>query len=79
MCWERDPPYLALQWIDNKVVLLLTTTENAYDRVQVSRKAKTAGEWSTKVALQPQAVATYNKYMNAVDRSDQICHQQCIM
>lgn len=52
--------------------MLLTTTENANDRVQVSRKAKTAGVWSTKVALQPQAVATYNKYMNAVDRSDQI-------
>ena len=33
---------------------------------------KTAGVWSTKVVPQPQAIGTYNKYMNAVDTSDQI-------
>ena len=72
MCWERDAPCLALQWIDNKVVSLLTTIDNANDRVQVDRKTKTAGEWSTKVVYQPKTVSNYNKYMNAVDRSDQI-------
>ena len=29
MPWERDTPCLALQWIDNKVVPLLTTIDNA--------------------------------------------------
>ena len=72
MRWERDPPCLALQWVDNKVVSLLTTTDNANDRVQVNRKTKTGGEWNTKVVCQPQAVSNYNKFMNAVDRSDQI-------
>ena len=72
MHWERDPPILALQWLDNKVVSMLTTIENANDRVQVNRKTKTAGVWSTKVVPQPQAIATYNQYMNAVDRSDQV-------
>ena len=72
MRWERDPPVLALQWFDNKVVSMLTTIENANDSLQVKRKTKTAGIWSTKVVQQPQAIATYNKYMNAVDRSDQI-------
>ena len=72
MRWERDPPVLALQWLDNKVVSMLTTIENANDSLQVKRKTKTAGVWSTKVVQQPQAIATYNKYMNAVDRSDQI-------
>jgi len=61
-----------LQWVDNKVVSLLTTIDNANDKVQVNRKSKTAGVWSTKVVHQPKTVSNYNKYMNAVDRSDQI-------
>ena len=72
MRWHRDPPCLALQWVDNKVVSMLTTIDNANDRVQVSRKSKTAGVWSTKVVPQPKTISNYNKYMNAVDRSDQI-------
>ena len=72
MRWERDAPCLALQWIDNKVVSLLTTIDNANDRIQVNRKSKNAGVWSTKVVYQPKTVTNYNKYMNAVDRSDQI-------
>ena len=66
------PPCLALQWIDNKVVSLLTTIDNANDRIQVNRKSKTAGQWSTKAVYQPTTISNYNKYMNAVDRSDQI-------
>lgn len=50
---------------------MLTTIDNANDRVQVSRKSKTAGVWSTKVVPQPQTISNSNKYMNAVDRSDQ--------
>ena len=72
MHWERDAPCLALQWIDNKVVSLLTTIDNANDRIQVNRKSKTAGQWSTKAVYQPKTISNYNKYMNAVDRSDQI-------
>ena len=58
--------------MDNKVVSMLTTIDNANDSVHVSRKSKTAGVWSTKVVPQPQTISNYNKYMNAVDRSDQI-------
>ena len=72
MRWERDPPCLALQWIDNKVVSVLTTIDSANDHIQVNRKTKTAGVWSTKVVKQPKTISNYNKYMNAVDRSDQI-------
>lgn len=72
MRWERDPPVLALQWLDNKVVSMLRTIENANDSVQVKQKKKTAGVWSAQVVRQLKAIATYNKYMNAVDRSDQI-------
>lgn len=51
---------------------MLSTIENANDSIQVKQKTKTAGVWSTNVIQQPKAIATYNKYMNAVDRSDQI-------
>lgn len=70
--WERDPPILALQWLDNKVVSMLSTIENANDHVQVERKSRTDGQWRAIAVTQPQAIASYNQYMNAVDRSDQI-------
>ena len=57
MRWERVAPCLASQWIDNKVVSLVTTIDNANDRVQVNRKTKTAGVWSTKVVDQPKAIS----------------------
>lgn len=69
---EGDPPCLALQWVDNKVISVLTTIDNANDHGQVIRKTTTAGVWSTKVVLQPKAVANCNKNMYAVDQSDQI-------
>ena len=72
MRWERDVLCLALQWIDNQVVSVLTTIYNANDRVQVDRKLKTAGIWSTKVVYQSKAISNHNRYTNAVDRSDQI-------
>jgi len=72
MRWERDPPCLVLQWVDNKVVSMITTVGNANDQVQVNRKTRTGDVWRTNVVPQPQTFATYNKYMNVADRSDQI-------
>ena len=72
MRWERDPPCLALQWVDHKVGSVLTTIYNANDHVQVTRRVRTAGVWSTKDVPQPQTISNYNQYMNGVDRSDQI-------
>ena len=72
MRWERDPPCLVLQWVDNKVVSMITTVGNANDHIRVDRKTKEGNVWSKKSVQQPQTFQTYNKYMNAVDRSDQI-------
>ena len=73
MRWERDPPVLALQWVDNKVVSLICTASNANDQVQVNRKKKEGGVWVINNQVQqPLAFKAYNRYMNAVDRSDQI-------
>ena len=72
MRWDRVPPCLALQWLDNKVVSMLTTIGNANDYVLVNRKAKMANVWRVMQVQQPQTINTYNQYMNAVDRSDQI-------
>ena len=71
--WGRDPPCLALQWLDSKVVSMLTTIDNANVKKQATRTAKTAtGGWTIMDIPQPGVIANYNKYMNAVDRSDQI-------
>ena len=72
MRWERDPPILALQWVDNKVVSMVTTAGNANETTQVNRKRKAGGTWSATNVQQPQVFQMYNQYMNAVDRSDQI-------
>ena len=72
MRWQRDPPCLVLQWVDNKVVSMISTSGNANDSVQINRKIKSGGVWSSLEVPQPQVFAMYNQYMNAVDRSDQI-------
>ena len=41
--WGRDPPCLALQWLDNKVVSMLTTIDSANVKKQVTRNIKTPG------------------------------------
>ncbi|XP_015774285.1 PREDICTED: piggyBac transposable element-derived protein 4-like [Acropora digitifera] len=71
--WGRDGPCLAVQWLDNKVVSVLTTIDNANVETQATRKCRNAqGKWTTKDIPQPGVISNYNKYMNAVDRSDQI-------
>ena len=72
MRWERVPPVLTVQWIDNKVVSLITTSGKANETVQVNRKTRNGGVWSTKVVSQPKVFQTYNRHMNAVDRADQV-------
>ncbi|XP_015754181.1 PREDICTED: piggyBac transposable element-derived protein 4-like [Acropora digitifera] len=82
--WGRDPPCLALQWLDNKVVSMLTTIDNANVKKQVTRNMKNpGGGWTNNNVPQPGVIANYNKYMNAVDRSDQILatnniHRKCV-
>ena len=56
MRWERDNPCLALQWIDNKVVSVLTTIDNANDKVSVVRKSKVANVWKEIIVQQPEAI-----------------------
>lgn len=69
---ERDSPVLALQWVDNKVVSMISIAANASDTVQDNHKRKTAGVWNKNEVTQPQVFQTYNRCMNAVDRGNQI-------
>ena len=72
MRWKREGQCLALQWVDNKVVTMLSTIDNANDFVSVDRKKKVDGKWETLSVRKPFTIERYNKYMNAVDRSDQL-------
>ena len=70
MHWERDPPCLALQWVDNKAVSIVTTLDSANDKVSAIRKSKTGNVWKDITVHQPKAIGRYNKYLNGVDHSD---------
>ena len=79
MRWERVPPVLVVQWVDNKPVSLLTTIDNANDSVQVKRNKVPNGVWTAVNVLQPKVISTYTTYMNAVDRSDQVLNVESIV
>ena len=73
MRWESDPPVLASQWLNNKVVSIVSPFAKANDKVQTTRKTKVAGVWDPNRRVeQPQVFHDYSRFMNAVDRSDQI-------
>ena len=72
MRWERDPSVLALQWLDNKAVSMISTSTKVNDKVQATRKTRVAGVWDPHRRVnQPQVFHNYNRFM-IVDRSDQI-------
>ena len=68
----EGPSVLALQWLDNKVVSMISTSANANAKVQATRKTRVAGVWDPHRRVnQPQVFHNYNRFM-IVDRSDQI-------
>ena len=79
MYWERDSPSLVLQWLDNKLVLMLSTIHKANDHGVVNRKRKEHGVWNISKVPQPQVIANYNTLMNEVDRSDQILDTNSVL
>lgn len=72
MRWNRDGCCLAQQLKDNKVVTILTSIDTANDHVMAKRNVKVNDKWQKIEVKQPKAIVTYNKYMNGVDRSDQL-------
>lgn len=79
MRWAREPPVLALQWKDNKVVSVLSTIDSANESVQVTRKIRTDNKWSDVLVKQPKTIDRYNKFMIGVDRSDQLLSTNNVM
>lgn len=72
MRWVRDPPCLVLQWVDSKVVSLLSTIESANDYGFVDRKRKEVNVWAIREVKQPKVIANYNKYMNGVNIENEL-------
>ncbi|XP_057291023.1 piggyBac transposable element-derived protein 4-like [Hydractinia symbiolongicarpus] len=71
MRWSREDKALCLQWKDNKVVTMVSTIDRADKFVEVQRKVKADGKFSTVTVRQPECIQRYNSYMNGVDKSDQ--------
>ena len=72
MRWRRDGNILAVQWIDNKLVTMLSSIDCANEYVEVNRKKKINNKWNELTVKQPYVIHRYNRFMNGVDRSDQI-------
>ena len=72
MRWERDEDLLYVQWNDNKSVTLLSTFHDANTADVAERRSKEGGKFRKLEIKQPQVVKDYNKYMNGVDKSDQL-------
>ena len=72
MRWERDEDLLYVQWNDNKPVTLLSTFHDANTADVAERRSKEGGKFRKLEIKQPQVVKDYNKYMNGVDKSDQL-------
>ena len=68
-----------MQWVDNKTVSIVTTFDNANDKVSAIRKSKTGNVWKDITVHQPKAIGRYNKYLNGVDHSDQLIGTNNIM
>ena len=51
MHWVRGPPCLVLQWVDNKVVSMITTVGNENEQGQVTCRVRTYGEWGERLSL----------------------------
>ena len=72
MRWKREGSCLSVQWIDNKVVTMLSTINNAKEYVAVDCKVKVNGKQEKVQIKIPYVVEQYNAYMNGVVKSDQI-------
>lgn len=72
MRWQRSDDIVTLQWKDNKVVTIVSTIHGAPDATHTLRRVKEDGRFSQKIVRQPVAVRDYNRFMNGVDRSDQV-------
>ena len=58
MRWVRDLPCLVLQWLDNKVVSMITVG-NANEQGQMTRRVRTGEKWGESLVKQPKIFKTY--------------------
>ena len=72
MRWEWYGNLLAVQWKDNKIVNMLSSIDIATESAGVNRKVKVDGVWTIAEVKQPMVISRCHKFMNAVDKSDQI-------
>ena len=79
MRWHCDGNCLALQWKNNKVVTMLSTTDSASDFAVVNRKEKNENKWKQVSVKQHGVIQKYNSFMNGVDKSDQILSENNLL
>ena len=61
-----------IQWLDKRVVTVLSTIHSATNFVETRRMVKSNGRWKDCHFRQPEAISCYNKFMCGVDIFDQL-------
>lgn len=72
MRWVRTGNCLSLQWIDNKIVTMVSTIDKTNDYIEVKRKVKVKDTWKKVHIKKLFVIHRYNNYMNGVDKFDQL-------
>lgn len=72
MRFERNGHCLYVQWLDKRVVTVLSTIHSATAFVNKNRWVKVNGEYEQQVFRKPIAVESYNTHMGGVDIFDQL-------
>ena len=79
MIYVREDHLLFLQWLDKRVVSILSTCDSATENTDAQRYLKEDGQWELKEIRRPQAVATYNTYMGGIDNFDHLAEGYSVL
>ena len=72
MRYVRADGILYVQWLDKRVVKMLSTFHSATNSVEVRRMVKVDGVWQEQNFRKPEAIDAYNRHMGGVDVFDQL-------
>ena len=72
MRFEREGNIVYIQWLDKRVVTVLSTIHSANTSVNIHRWVRVAGEYQQQLFVKPAAIDTYNRFMGGVDVFDQL-------
>ena len=79
MRYERERDIMYVQWLDKRVVTVLSTMHSATEYTEKTRKRRVNGELQDVTCRKPVAIEHYNANMGRVDIFDQLASSYRIL